>query len=299
MSWRRGELWIDIDFAWFGERAGAPALGRVALPPLPSFAPAGLAASRLRREAWRRRRRTRATVIALLPAVMIPSALARSGGAAGARVVAEDPPSLTFRVATAASRPTRSEPASPRSAAPPKLEWRNATSLGVPWSGSLVDGMQLPVEGQDWVTWNPVTDSVPNAPSRLYGNERTIRAIVSVLEAYRAANPKAPRVLVGDISFRDGGTMDAHLSHQNGLDVDIYYPRRDGVVWEPSPGAIDRRLAQDLLDRFLAAGAGIVFVGYSTGLRGPERVVVPYPQHENHMHVRFPPAGQTNIELRP
>jgi hypothetical protein len=50
---------------------------------------------------------------------------------------------------------------------------------------------------------------------------------------------------------------------------------------------VDRRLAQDLLDRFLAAGAKVVFVGYSTDLRGPRDVVVPYPNHENHMHVRF------------
>ncbi|MBA3780193.1 MAG: hypothetical protein H0X16_13035, partial [Chloroflexi bacterium] len=44
----------------------------------------------------------------------------------------------------------------------------------------------------------------------------------------------------------------------------------------------------NLLDRFLAAGARVVFVGYSSGLRGESGVVVPYPNHENHMHVRFP-----------
>jgi murein endopeptidase len=83
--------------------------------------------------------------------------------------------------------------------------------------------------------------------------------------------------------------MDAHLSHQNGLDVDVYYPRLDRRLRAPiATSQIDRDLAQDLLDRFVAAGAQIVFVGYSTDLRGPSRVVVPYPNHENHMHVRFP-----------
>ena len=47
------------------------------------------------------------------------------------------------------------------------------------------------------------------------------------------------------------------------------------------------RLARDLLDRFVAAGASIVFVGWSTPLRGPAGVVVPYPNHDNHMHVRI------------
>jgi Penicillin-insensitive murein endopeptidase len=298
MSWRREELWLDVDVHWFGE----PAVAGLVLPPLPSFGPVGLAASRQRRDAWKRRRRARATALMVLPVVMVPPALFRSGGAAGARIVVEDPPSLTLRVPTAAAgglpaapapvpkRPRKkAEPAEERS---PRIDFRNATSIGIHWSGSLIDGTQLPVEGPDWVTWNPITDSVPNARKRLYGNERTIRTIVSVLEAYRAANQRAPRVVVGDISFEGGGPMDAHVSHQNGLDVDIYYPRLDRSLREPRlPSAIDRRLSQDLLDRFIAAGASMVFVGYATGLHGPERVVIPYPNHENHMHVRFPPYG--------
>jgi murein endopeptidase len=173
----------------------------------------------------------------------------------------------------------------------PKIDWHRARSLGLPFGGSLLDGTQLPIEGLNWVTWNPVTDSVPNRPRRLYGNERTIRTIVSVTEAYRAANPGAPRVVIGDISREGGGPMtDEHVSHQNGLDVDVYFPRSDGALRAPrTPDQIDRRLAQDLLDRFVAAGAQMVFVGYSTGLRGPAGVVMPYPGHENHMHVRFPP----------
>ena len=142
------------------------------------------------------------------------------------------------------------------------------------------------------MTWNPNTDSVPNLRHRLYGNERTIRAILSVIGAYRAAHADAPRVVVGDISLRDGGSMDQHVSHQNGLDVDVYYPRLDRRLSAPiATGQIDRELAQDLLDRFVAAGAQTVFVGYSTGLRGASGVVVPYPNHENHMHVRFPAPG--------
>ena len=76
--------------------------------------------------------------------------------------------------------------------------------------------------------------------------------------------------MIGDISFEDGGPMDEHVSHQNGLDVDVYYPRLDGELRAPTEtDQIDTRLAQDLLDRFVAAGAQMVFVGYSTGLHGP------------------------------
>ena len=133
---------------------------------------------------------------------------------------------------------------------------------------------------------------LPNEPVRLYGNEHTIRTVVGVLAAYRKADPDAPRVVVGDISFRGGGPMDEHVSHQNGLDVDVYYPRRDRALRAPvASSQVDRVRAQDLLDRFVAAGAQMVFVGFSTGLHGPGGVVIPYPNHENHMHVRFPPPG--------
>ena len=227
---------------------------------------------------------------------MIPiGALRNRGGAQDIEPLLADPPSLSFRVddfsfqLPEAAAPDDAAPERAVEPEPVRVEWRHATSVGLQFSGRLVDGTQLPVEGPDWVTWNPVTDTVPNRSNRLYGHERTIRKILSVIAAYRAAQADAPRVVVGDISFRDGGRMDQHVSHQNGLDVDVYYPRRDRDLSAPrATGQIDRELAQDLLDRFVAAGARTVFVGYRTGLRGASGVVVPYPNHEDHMHVRFP-----------
>ena len=313
MSWRLGEVWLDTNVLWFREqprtRFGAPASaagGAVALPELPRFGPAetGLDASRRRRlavrAARRRRRATRAVpAVALVvgSATMLPiAALRHRGGTEFAGPVPEDPPSLILREQFGFDfRLSETEPAEPAvtpAAKPVRVEWHHATSVGLQYAGRLVDGTQLPVEGPDWVTWNPVTDSSPNLPGRLYGHERMIRAILSVVAGYREAHPHAQRVVVGDISFRDGGRMDQHVSHQNGLDVDVYYPRLDRHTSAPTgTGQIDRQLAQDILDRFVAAGATKVFVGYSTGLRGPSGVVVPYPNHENHMHVRFPVPG--------
>jgi hypothetical protein len=231
---------------------------------------------------------------------MLPIAALRSDDAPNAGTLREDPPSQSFRlnfplleVRAPGAPPRSSWAATSRKLAPAtefgKVEWHRATSVGLPYSGHLADGTQLPVESHDWVTWNPITDSVPNLPGRLYGNEHTIRTIVSVLAAYRTAHPSAQRVLIGDISLRDGGRMDDHASHQNGLDVDVYYPRLDRHLSAPiATSQIDHQLAQDLLDRFVAAGARVVFVGFSAGLRGPSGTVVPYPNHENHMHVRFP-----------
>jgi len=323
MGWRRDEVWFDLDVLWFREQPRKP-FAALALE-MPAFAgygvespflgpvATGLEGSRRRRQAAQAARKRKlatrtvpAVALVLGSATMLPiAALRQGGGGQDAGPLQEDPPSLTFRFGLAALEVPR--PRSLRGSVSPrkpatrslaratelgKVEWHSATSVGLPYAGRLVDGTQLPVEGPDWVTWNPVTDSVPNLPHRLYGNERTIRAILSVLAAHRTAHADAPRVVVGDISFRDGGRMDQHVSHQNGLDVDVYYPRLDRHLSAPSvTGQIDRDLAQDLLDRFVAAGAQTVFVGYSTGLRGPSGVVVPYPNHENHMHVRFPPPA--------
>ena len=308
MGWRLDEVWLDSDLSWFGERkpllaVAAPAFAAEAglLGPVAT----GLQASRQRRlvkDAERRRRRLTRTVpaVALVvgSATMLPVAALRGGSGQAAGPLQEDPPSLTFRFdrpLTEILEPPVARARAGRRPAARKLahvDWRSATSVGLPYAGQLVDGTQLPVEGPNWVTWNPVTDSRPNLPRRLYGNERTIRTILAVTKAYREAHPHAPSVVVGDISFAGGGVMDEHVSHQNGLDVDVYYPRRDGRLRAPTAtDQIDRHLAQDLLDRFVAAGAQVVFVGYSTGLRGAGGVVVPYPNHENHMHVRFPSPG--------
>jgi hypothetical protein len=301
MGWRRGELWLDTDL-WLPERSAVPAFAGFPVPSIPSEPP-GLAASRRRRAARDRRRqarRAKASVIALSPAVTFMLAGLRSDGGRSASLTVEDPPSLTFRfeegVLALPERAAPREHAQRKVAlvrAGPKIDWHHARSLGLPYRGRLIDGTQLPIKGQNWVTWNPITDSVPNLPKRLYGNEHTIRAILTVTRAYRAAHPHAAPVVIGDISRDTGGPMDDHLSHQNGLDVDVYFPRVDHHLRAPTaPGQIDHRLAQDLLDRFVAAGAQMIFVSPSTGLHGPGGVVMPWPGHDYHMHVRFPPPGQ-------
>jgi Penicillin-insensitive murein endopeptidase/Succinylglutamate desuccinylase / Aspartoacylase family len=172
-------------------------------------------------------------------------------------------------------------------------------SLGVPWAGQLVGGVQLEPEGEHFFTWDHVRKRSPNRGWRRYGNQRLVRTLLAVLSEYAAAHPKAPRVGVADLSRPRGGDFGArfggigHASHQNGLDVDVHYPRRDRREHPPRvPRQIDRRLAQDLVDRFVAAGAAKVFIGPATGLKGPPAVVEVLPAyHDNHMHVRLPGDG--------
>jgi hypothetical protein len=67
------------------------------------------------------------------------------------------------------------------------------------------------------------------------------------------------------------------------------YPRRDELERRPFRVAqVDRERAQDLVDRFVRAGAEKIFVGPHLGLRGPRNVVIALVNHDDHLHLRMP-----------
>jgi murein endopeptidase len=165
-------------------------------------------------------------------------------------------------------------------------------------AGRLRHGVQFPAESFDFVTWDPVLKQTPNRGWRRWGTPKLVETTELVLRAYRDAHPEAPRVLVGDLSRRHGGFFGArygglgHATHQNGLDVDVYYPRRDHRERAAfRPDQVDRPLAQDLVDRFVAAGAIKVYVGPDVGLHGRRGIVTPLIYHDDHLHVRLAPGG--------
>ena len=173
--------------------------------------------------------------------------------------------------------------------------YRRSQALGLPHAGRLRGGVQLPVEGPYFFTWDPIFKTIPNRPWRRFATDVTVRRILRVFREFRAAHPTASRIGVGDLSRPTGGGFGpeygsiGHASHQNGLDADVYYPRLDRRERPPRlPEQVDRRLAQDLVDRFVRAGAEKVFVGLNVRLAGPPGVVAPLPYHDNHLHVRFP-----------
>ena len=194
--------------------------------------------------------------------------------------------------ATAVARPLQ-EPVPPPEPEP-AIAYRTSIPVGVWWAGELRRGVQLPAEGPDWFTWDPVRKVKPNRGWRRWGTDRLVRTVLEVIADYRLDNALAPRVGIGDLSRRHGGDFGirfgglGHGSHQNGLDADIYYPRIDGRERRPyKPSQVDRELAQDLVDRFVAAGARTVYVGPSLKLRGPRKVVEPLVHHDDHLHVRL------------
>jgi murein endopeptidase len=190
------------------------------------------------------------------------------------------------------------------SASDEPIQWRSSRSLGVPWDGRLVRGVRLPPEGEHFFTWDPVQKRSPDRPWRRWGTDRLLRMLLRVIDEYTAAHPEASRVGVGDLSRPHGGVFDeryggrGHASHQNGRDVDVYYPRLDGQELRPArPAQVDRVLAQELVTRFVRAGAVKVFVGPRVGLRGPKRTVERLIYHDDHMHVRIGPDPERRVRI--
>lgn len=168
-------------------------------------------------------------------------------------------------------------------------------AVGRPNRGRLANGVLLPPAGADHTTWDAIEQVSPNRDWRRVGTDRLVRTLLTVAASYRRANPGAPRVVISDLSLPEGGRFGpeygglGHASHQNGLDVDVAYPRADGQeVGVDRVQQIDRRLSQALVDTFVEAGAQYVFVGPRTRLRGPRSVVQTLANHDNHLHLRIP-----------
>jgi murein endopeptidase len=185
--------------------------------------------------------------------------------------------------------PSAERIAPPTEPSKPGIQWRDSRAVGTPSAGRLVRGVQLPATGARFFTWDPLLHRRPDRPGRRWGTDVLVRRVLRVISGYAAAHPSAPRLGIGDLSRRRGGPFGPrHASHQNGLDVDVYYPRRDRRERPPKVAAqIDRGLSQDLVDRFVAAGAVLVFVGPNTELTGPTGIVETLWNHDNHLHARF------------
>jgi murein endopeptidase len=179
----------------------------------------------------------------------------------------------------------------------PRIESRDSVAIGTPEAGSLERGVRLPAAGRSYFTWDPVLKRRPNSAWRRWGTDDLVRTTLRVLREFHRDHPHAPRVGVGDLGLRNGGYFGpevgggiGHATHQNGLNVDVYYPRRDRA--EEPPTAVDQVnvvRSQELVDLFVAAGAVTVYVGPNLPLSGPPGIVSPLVNHDNHLHVLIAP----------
>jgi LysM repeat protein len=115
----------------------------------------------------------------------------------------------------------------------------------------LADGVQLP-EGDGYNV---------RRPHNAWGTAAAVEGITAAVARYRAVEPDAALVQVGDLSRKDGGPLGSHMSHQEGRDVDI------GYVWardeESDRKTLDVARTWSLLHSFIQEeSVKVIFVDY-------------------------------------
>jgi LysM repeat protein len=182
-------------------------------------------------------------------------------------------------------------------------------AIGPTNRGVLENGMRLP----------PHRGYRMRSESRAYGTEETIRWILDAFDAVSAKHKPTKVVRIHDISARDGGRIRSHKSHQNGRDADIsYYQERCGPSGCPfskfKASELDVARQWTLLEHWLRHGqAEVIFIDYRLqaklhryakrkgvpqalldrwiqyprGKYEPAGIIRHFPNHEDHLHVRF------------
>lgn len=119
------------------------------------------------------------------------------------------------------------------------------------------------------------------------------------IQSYYKADPSAPIVELWDMSNSGGGLSAGHLSHRNGLDVDLRYTYvKDQLGEKRSLSTIDYDKLWSLVSAFHGTGkVARMFVDSKIKARlcsehkgdgdSVLRLLRPYKNHDDHVHIRF------------
>ena len=189
-------------------------------------------------------------------------------------------------------------------------EFTPETCLSHTWrhsaNGFLVNGVRM--KSNDlWITRR----------YKNYATPETVNIIEAGVRALRKKFPKAPRLVIGDLSARFGGHLLPHVSHQSGQDADIGYfvkrqkQRKIKTLIKVKPRQLDVAKTWTFLYGMLKTNlVEAIFIDYhlqrrlyryakSQGVSMEElgryfsypvwkgKVISHLKGHDDHMHVRF------------
>lgn len=187
----------------------------------------------------------------------------------------------------------------------------DSESVGLPHDGELVGAVPMLngpgriVTAERWKTW---------------GTRSVVGQLDRVLRRWAKRYPKAPPILVGNLSARHGGPLSPHQTHQSGRDVDLSYVAKwDGrsrVTWQKMNAAnldrdrtwallkllvtqadievmfVDRKIQHLLLAH--ARKTGVVrkddlkrWLEVAPGAKRGTTLLRHVAGHDDHLHVRF------------
>lgn len=152
---------------------------------------------------------------------------------------------------------------------------------------------------------------------RAFGTYYTVSELYRVLNNFHHDHPEAHPLIIGDLSYSNGGRIQPHLSHRSGRDVDITYPRHSAppnlerfhyirrrdidldatldLIRDMIRGGtvelilIDRPIQRLLAARAQELGAPADWIAavFQFPMRSPTAIVRDARGHDDHMHVRF------------
>lgn len=126
--------------------------------------------------------------------------------------------------------------------------------------------------------------------SKRWGLPETVAALGEVGEIFAQRYP-GREFGVGDISKRGGGPIAGHRSHRRGVDVDLRLIRTDWAIapttWQDP--IYSQAITQELIDLLWANAQLAVRQVFFNDPNS--RGTTPWPNHDNHIHVRFHQPG--------
>ncbi len=152
---------------------------------------------------------------------------------------------------------------------------------------------------------------------RSYSSTRMAETLYFSTAALTELFPESESLGVGDISAQKGGELSGHASHQNGLDVDVSFYRSDFVAPAQMTSVVKNGVVSDDFDKLRNFSFIQIWVEQANAQRifidgaikhslcqwaydAPEltsltkeaksevlRRLRPYPNHDNHFHIRL------------
>jgi len=172
-------------------------------------------------------------------------------------------------------------------------------------AGITVDGIVGPTTWRnliwhyDYPSFTNLCDKDPDGNGTAnWGTGAAIGQLESAAAVF--AGTGQGKVPLGDISFEHGGDIPGHDSHEVGLDADVWPIRTDSaqctadrITWQSA--AYDRAATRQLVQAVRNAAPGHVkLVFFNDPTLISEGLTTSYPNHDNHLHVRYCEAVHPN-----
>lgn len=203
---------------------------------------------------------------------------------------------------------------------------RRIASRLQPWRASILDGNREITPRGDLSGGEKLEAGdgyYLRRPQRAYGAPAVVEYVRHAVAEVRALYPDVHDLAIGDLSAEHGGALAGHVSHRTGHDVDVgFYFRHAPHGFEAAGDDLDLAATWALVTAFAQTadasdGVQIMFLDYGVqkrlydwarahgtpddqlafvlqypaGREAASGLVRHWPNHANHLHVRFKRAG--------